>query len=343
MYSATKIFNSLWENLNDRQKEVLSGRFGLDKSGTAQTLAALGQRYNVTRERIRQIESSGIQSLRSHIASDKACQDILERSRKFLKDTGGVARKEALLAHIATFADGFTENHVAILIEATKAFFVYPEDRHYHSFYYLDKASLKTATSFVDQWTSFLHNKKEHVLSGRYSDLLAEFIKKKNVKYDHAVSFLSITKRVHKSPYGDLGLSEWPEIMPKTIRDRVYLVLKKQKEPLHFRIIAKTINEISIDRSQASAPTVHNELIKDERFVLVGRGMYALREHGFEPGTAKEVIAKILKRHGPLKPREVINAVQKERFFKPNTVLVNLQNKAYFQRLDNGTYRIREA
>lgn len=335
--------NSLWEDLNDRQKEVLSGRFGLDKSGKPQTLAALGGRYKVTRERIRQIESSGVSMLRAKISANAAAQDILERAKKFLKDAGGVARTEALLAHIETFVEGMTENHLAVLTEATKAFHFYPADRNFHSFYYLDKPSLKAASSFVDQWAVFLRNKKEHVLGGKYEDFLNEFLKKKGAKREVAESFLGITKKIHRSPYGDFGLSEWTEILPRTIRDRVYLVLKKKKEPLHFRVIARTINEISFDKHQASAPTVHNELIKDERFVLVGRGMYALAEFGYEPGTAKEVIAKILKRHGPLKPREVILAVQKERFFRPNTVLVNLQNKNHFRRLQNGTYEIREA
>ena len=111
---------------------------------------------------------------------------------------------------------------------------------------------------------------------------------------------------------------------------------------MHFRNIAKAINEMFKTRSQASAPTVHNELIKDDRFVLVGRGIYALREHGYEPGTAKEVIVRILKRQGALRPKDVILAVQKERFFKPNTVLVNLQNRNHFTRKKDGTYVVRE-
>jgi hypothetical protein len=343
MYSAQKIFNTLWEELNDRQKEVLTGRFGLDKSGKSQTLAALGARYHVTRERIRQIESSGIAALRTKIANHAGCQEIIEKTRKFLKDSGGVARREAVLDYVNTFVDGLTENHLAVLIEATKAFHFYGEDRQFWAFYYTDKAALKSATSFIDQWTSHLRGRKEHVLQGKYHDFLADYLKKKNVKREVAENYLSISKRIHKNPFGDLGLSEWAEIMPKTIRDRVYLVLKKQQEPMHFRVIAKTINEISFDKHQASAPTVHNELIKDNRFVLVGRGMYALAEFGFQPGTAREVIARILKKHGPLKPKDVILAVQRERFFKPNTVLVNLQSKSFFQRQDNGTYRIREA
>ncbi len=107
--------------------------------------------------------------------------------------------------------------------------------------------------------------------------------------------------------------------------------------------IAKVINESGLSGQVALAPTVHNELIKDERFVLVGRGMYALREHGYEPGIAREVIQKVLREAGPLKPNDVVAHVAKQRFFKPNTVLINLQNKSFFERLPDGRYRVREA
>lgn len=343
MYSATKIINTLWDGLSDRQKEVLTGRFGLDKAGKTLTLAALGSKYQVTRERIRQIEASGIAVLRGKIVQSDACNDILERCRKFLRDNGGVAREEVLVIYAGEFAEGITRNQLSVLMEASRAFYHNPGDRNHFAFYYLDKQSLKSAVAFVDQWSAFLKTKKDQVLDGKYHDLLQEFLKKKNVRRDIADSYLSITKKIHQSPYGDIGLAEWLEIKPKTIRDRVYLALKKKKAPLHFRDIAKAINQMPGVKHAASAPTVHNDLIRDPRFVLVGRGMYALAEFGFEPGTAKEVISRILKKHGPLKPKEVIDHVQKVRFFKANTVLVNLQNKSNFERQSNGTYRMRES
>jgi hypothetical protein len=121
------------------------------------------------------------------------------------------------------------------------------------------------------------------------------------------------------------------------------LVLKKTGEPLHFEDIAKKINDVKFDAQVALAPTVHNELIKDERFVLVGRGMYGLKEHGYEPGTAREVIAKVLKSSGPMKATEVVSKVNAQRFFKENTILINLQNKSTFERMSDGRYRVREA
>jgi len=140
-----------------------------------------------------------------------------------------------------------------------------------------------------------------------------------------------------------VGLRDWPEICPMTVRDKIYLVLKKYGKPLHFEDIAHHINKVGFDRQPALAPTVHNELIKDDRFVLVGRGLYGLREFGYEPGTAREVIAKVLKSEGPLTPPQLVAQVNKQRFFKPNTVLINLQNRAFFERTPDGKYRVREA
>ena len=343
MNSALKILNELLAGLDQRQREVLAGRFGLDKAGKPQTLAALGSRYKVTRERIRQIEVSALERLRERIKGNRAASDVLERGEKLLRDAGGVLKQDSLLESLQAAVPGLGMNQLAVLLEASGAFELRAEDRHYRAFYHLDKQSLKNAENFISQWADFLRGKKEHVLSGKYHEHLEDFLRKKGMKPQQAANFLSVSKRVHKNPYGDIGLAEWTEIRPKTIRDKVYVILKKKKEPLHFRLIADLVNQVFLPRNPASAPTVHNELIKDNRFVLVGRGIYALREQGYEPGTAKDVIQRVLRRHGPLKPREVVLAVQRERFFKPNTVLVNLQNKSHFLRLSNGTYQVRES
>ena len=323
MTSVSKIMNPLWEGLTSRQKEVITGRFGLEKFNEPQTLAALGAKYGVTRERVRQIEASALTELRTKINVDPTTQEVVNRCRKFLKESGGVAREEALLANINTTVDGVTENHLNLLLEASRAFYRHPENKSFWSFYYLDKESLKMATSFISQWTSYLRNKKAETLEGKYREQLASFLKKSGIATSQAETYLGISKKIATNPYSDTGLTEWPEIQPRTVRDRIYLALKKSGEPLHFRTIATLINKVGFSARPASAPTVHNELIKDNRFVLVGRGTYGLAEHGYEPGTAREVIHRILKTQGALRPKEVMLAVQKERFFKPNTILVS--------------------
>lgn len=64
------------ESLTDREKTVLRLRFGLD-DGKARTLEEVGREFNVTRERIRQIESKALRKLR-HPSRSRKLRDFLE-------------------------------------------------------------------------------------------------------------------------------------------------------------------------------------------------------------------------------------------------------------------------
>ena len=343
MPSIAKIIHGALTDLSPRQREVVSARFGLEKGNECETLASIGDRLHVTRERVRQIENGAITLVKASMSRDPETGAMIERLKKFIAQKGGVAKKDDVARYAATLATGVREAHLDFLAEASGAFHVYREDDSYHPFYYVSDKDLRTAQNFVDQWVGFLKNRKDKVFAESYAAQLASFLKAKSHDQAVAENYLALSKQIHTNPYGDRGLREWPEISPATVRDKIYLVLKKKKEPLHFEDIAKHINGVGFDDQKALAPTVHNELIKDERFVLVGRGMYGLREHGYEPGTARQVIAKVLKRRGPLRPGEVVEHVNHERFFKPNTILINLQNKNYFERMSDGRYRVRES
>lgn len=340
-----KVLPQLFKNLNDRQKEVISGRFGIGKNGGAEgeTLDAIGKRFGVTRERVRQIEASALHVVGEAAVAHPLVQDILRQGKKYLKDMGGVVRKEYLVSNLKKPYEDLHENHLSVLLASSKAFYEANGDKELEPLYYLDVPSLKKAKAFIAQWASALKTQKAKVLDGAYHAEFKNFVKSKKINPLHAEQYVGISKKVRSNSFGDTGLAEWPEINPKTIRDRIYVVMKKKKEPVHFESIANLINEASFDTKLALASTVHNELIKDSRFVLVGRGIYGLSEHGYEPGTAREVIKKILKKHGPLNSQNIVLAVQKERLFKQNTILVNLQNREHFLRNENGTYAVREA
>ncbi len=343
MASTSKIIASALNGLTPRQKEVLEGRFGL-KGGEGETLAAIGERMNITRERVRQIENAALSVAKTNIAHDEEAVALLAKVKQYISGKGGVAKKGDVVEFANAIAKGIGENQIDFLSEASASFNLYREDEDYHPFYYVTDKDLKNAQSFVDQWTNFLKSKKEMAMPGAtYRTELASFSKNKSTENALAENYLSITKRIHANRYGDVGLHDWPEINPSTIRDKIYLVLKKGGEPMHFEDIAKKINEVKFDEQVALAPTVHNELIKDPRFVLVGRGMYGLQEHGYEPGTAREIIAKVLKSQGPLRATDVVAKVNSQRFFKENTILINLQNKSTFERMQDGRYKVREA
>jgi DNA-directed RNA polymerase delta subunit len=140
-----------------------------------------------------------------------------------------------------------------------------------------------------------------------------------------------------------MGLVSWPQIHPKGVRDKAYLVIKKAGNPQHFSQIAKLINQAKFDTKKVNVQTVHNELIKDKRFVLVGRGMYALAEWGYKAGTVKDVLTDILRTHGkPLPRADLVTKVKDVRLVKENTILLNLQDSSTFVRDGNGHYVLRK-
>jgi len=339
----SKIIGSALANLNPRQQEVLTARFGLEGNSEGETLAAIGDRLHVTRERIRQIENSGMALAKANLAKNEEAEALLVKVQKFIANKGGIAGKSEVADFANTVAKGVRETHLDFLAEATGAFYARREDDEFMPLYFSGEKEFKTAKAFVDGWTNALRTNRQNVFSGNYKAQLAEYARAKAVATPIVENYIGLSKLIGMNPYGDVGLQEWPEVNPKTVRDKIYLVLKKKSEPLHFMDIAEHINKVGFDGQKALGPTVHNELIKDDRFVLVGRGLYGLKEDGYEPGIAREVIAKVLKEKGPLAPREVVTHVTKQRMFKPNTIVINLQNKSLFERLPDGRYRVREA
>src|SRR3990167_9605437 len=156
-------------------------------------------------------------------------------------------------------------------------------------------------------------------------------------------TYLAVSKRIGKNVFGEIGLTSWPEIKPRGVRDKSYLVLRRETKPKHFREIAELINASGFSNRRAHVQTVHNELIKDPRFVLVGRGMYGLSEWGYEPGTVKEVIANLLKKEGPMHKDDIVARVLSTRLVKPNTILLGIQDKKLFSQNEKGHIALREA
>ena len=64
------------DTLSEREKKVLMLRFGLE-DGRPRTLEEVGKEFNVTRERIRQIEAKALRKLR-HPSRSKKLRDYLE-------------------------------------------------------------------------------------------------------------------------------------------------------------------------------------------------------------------------------------------------------------------------
>ncbi|MDQ5963290.1 MAG: hypothetical protein QG629_372, partial [Patescibacteria group bacterium] len=158
----------------------------------------------------------------------------------------------------------------------------------------------------------------------------------------YATALAGISKKL-ATLNGRWGLVKWPTVNPKNIRDKIYVILSENGKHMHFNEIAESIKASDFKRKDVTTQAIHNELIKDKRFVLIGRGIYALKEWGYSKGTVADIIADVLKdANEPLHRDEIVKRVLKSRFVKETTILLNLQSKPQFKRVAKATYELSE-
>ena len=326
----------LLKDLRDRDRYVIESRFGLSNP-KKKTLEAIGQEFDITRERVRQIQDAALKVIRKSSSYDEA-KEVFMEIESVIRNLGGIIAEDALLKHMSD--DEIIQNHI-----------------HFHLVVGDNFTKLKEDATFTDRWSvdGKLADKVHAALEKLHlnldeEDLLAEehmilrFLDRLDGAEDGFVDeaiarqFLNLSKIVGKNPLGDWGLTSSQNISVRGIRDYAYLVMKKNGGPMHFREVASAIRETF--KKGAHSATTHNELIKDDRFVLVGRGMYGLKEWGYRTGVVKDVIKELIKERGPMTKEEIIEAVLKERYLKENTILVNLSNKKYFIKEKDGKYHL---
>lgn len=323
--------------LPERAKDVVASRFGLGKEAKRMTLESIGQRYGITRERVRQIENYALHSIKKSDAYEKE-KAIFEELRVALDTLGGIVGEEDFLKHISK--DASVQNSVHFLLTLGDAFKKEKEDDHFkHRWYVNDELAQKVHNALKNLYNNI---KGDELLSEL--DMIAKFITHvedvaEHYKKDDIIRrWLSISKTIGKNPLGEWGLVSSPNVKTKGIRDYAFLVLRKHGSPIHFRDVAKSIEKLF--GKKAHVATTHNELIKDKRFVLVGRGLYALAEWGYMSGVVKDVIKNLIEKSGPLTKAEIVEKMMKERYVKENTILVNLHNSRYFKKDKEGKYHI---
>jgi len=375
---AIEIIDNLFNELNEREQDVLTRRFGL-YGQIRQTLEEIGKVHKLTRERIRQIEATGIKKLRQL----ENLEDIISGLKKvivqLLEEHGGLMEKDYLFDNLVNFSVGeiksrleneqIHKSHFDFLISKLLPD-EFEEITNSHSF----KSSFKLKYQTLDHLEALavellekINQMKKLFLTEELINLskeldsyknnrdkfdtpnnldLADVVKKISdpdkielINANKAIySILQAAKKIEQNKFGYWGAHDWREIKPKTINDKIYLVLKNNGKPMHFVEIAEKINHIGFDKKKANPATVHNELILDDKYILVGRGLYGLKEWGFNKGTVSEIIEKVLAVAAePLSREEIINKVLEQRLVKKATINLALMNKNKFLR-SNGKY-----
>ena len=336
-FQPKKVTKKITSTLQDRARDVVMNRFGLTADGKRKTLEEIGKKYNITRERVRQVEDVTLGQIKKSSAY-LGEQAVFTELKDLIKSLGSIVAEHELLPYISK--DKATQNHIHFFLVLGDAFKRHREDEHFHTRWSVDdEVTGKVHESLRKLYASL--NDEDLVPE---TDMIKKFfdhMKDLSDKYrneEMAKRWLSMSKTVTKNPLGEWGKASSPNIRTRGVKDYAYLVMRRHGSPMHFKEVADSISKTF--NKKIHYATCHNELIKDSRFVLVGRGMYALSEWGYKAGTAREVIAEILKREGPLSKEAIVEKVNKERYFKKNTILVNLVNQKYFKKNKSGLYTL---
>ena len=321
-----------------REREIITRRFGLE--GAKETLEQIGERLDITRERVRQLEKAAL--IRLKIAAEKGnienLADIEKALIRNLAESGRISKTQALADHyLEKSASAQEVSNILFIAEISSKLVVIQENDKYHSAIanaeYGDERKIKTA---IDEIVNIIKKQKSPMT-------LDELDAKLSYEHPSQIEAIASISKLLASLNGIWGLEKWPSVNPKNIRDKIFVILGAKKEPMHFSEIAEEIRKSDFSRKDVTTQAIHNELIKDKRFVLIGRGIYALDDWGFKKGTVADTITAVLKEAGePLYRDEIVKRVLEKRKVKETTVLLNLQSKKEFVRVAKATYTLAE-
>lgn len=340
-FQPSKLTKSLRSGLTDRAQDVITSRYGLGGDTQSETLESIGGRYDITRERVRQIEADALRQMRESNTFEKQ-QDAIAEIENLLHELGVILRENTFLSHVSS--RNSTQNHIFLLMDLDDRFTREKADDYFHHRWHVDGR----VASAVHEGLQDLHDSvslDELISEVEMLERLLKRINNMPDEHDHHLEneevlrrWLEISRKIAENPLGEWGHADSPNVSVKGVRDYAYLVIRQHGSPMHFREVTERISEM-FDKDAHEA-TTHNELIKDDRFVLVGRGLYALKEWGYMTGVVREVIEKLLEENGPMTRDEIVERVLDERFVKPNTVVVNLQDNDHFRKNEEGKYEL---
>lgn len=331
--------------LPERTRDVAAKRFGLE-GDEPKTLEGIGRKYGITRERVRQIESGAFNKIKN-TKNDQKIHPIAEILEMVIREEGGIISEERLLEEILEFNldSELNKRAVRFILSLQDKFDRIKESDKWKEGWMLNMEEFEKAKIIVREFIKIFDEEKRIISESELKNTLASKSGISNLASfsDSAIiSFIDMSKNIGRNPFGHWGKKEWAEVSPRGVRDKAYLVMLQYKQPMHFRQLTNKINEIPFKGRQAFSQTVHNELIKDDRFVLVGRGMYALEEDISESEKIKSSIAKILAENGkPMSKNEIIEEILKsQNDIKRTSIAINLQDSKIFKKTKENKYTL---
>jgi transcriptional regulator with XRE-family HTH domain len=346
-FNPKQIVSELLKALNEREKEVLTKRYSL-KGEKKLTLESIGKKHGITRERVRQIENIAIKKAKSIAKKLNEIEDLKTSVNDLLDQYLGVLGEKTLITKVLNNeeTDGPDENYhiTKFLIEKLldDQYEIKKEDNEFTTAYRKKNHNWDEFYDAIKKVIQIFEKESEPIKEEKLWDAYEKEpkinFKNNKITNDILLNYLIMSKKIEANPLGELGLTNWKSIIPKRMSDKIKLVMKNLEKPLHFRDIADEINKMNFDKKIAHPATIHNELILDDDYILVGRGIYALKKWGYEAGKVSDVVEKIIKKEGPMTKKELIDQVLEKKLVKRTTINLAIINNKNIQKNKDGKY-----
>ncbi len=337
--SFTKILGSL----ADKEKIIISRRIWLNWE--KETLQEIGNDYSITRERVRQIEDVWIKKIWRIIKTTELSK-IQEMWEELITLHGWLLIKDNLVNGVINelkIDKAINPGIIEIILQSdfsitkskpqlwTKTYFYFPEVNKK----IISEVHKEALKMLKKKWDILEKNSLYEMIK---INLFQSYGKIETVLVD---SILDIFTDIVKWEEKYIWLEKWKILNPATLKDKAIYIMKKQKQPVHF---VELTNSIATHfKEPVKTATIHNELIRNNEFVLIGRGIYVLKEWGYKPGTVIDVIIDILwKVKWPLSTDAIIAKVLKTRKVKSSTVYMNLQDRKHIERVWRNLYQLKK-
>ena len=327
--------------LTKQQHNVISLRYGLEGRKKL-TLQEIADDYSLTRERIRQIQNFSLKKLGNNECIH-TLSSVVTQVENMLRSCGGISSEESLCVS-CNLTTKVEQNYLRLLLDLSENFFLSQETDHAKSYWYISDEDKKRTDRILDSLHKKFESMSNTVLNKeQFEDTFKKISKKHDNKSKKGIQSYAhtprLSKKIKQNMFNEWGLSEHPEIALANLSGYIRVILRDAGKPLHFSEVTKRVSNVR--SAECNSASCHNELVRNDHFVLVGRGLYALKEMGYKSGTIYDVIVEGLEKNGPMTREEVLDYVLKRRHVQENSIILALYQKENFGR-DNDKYFLKK-
>ncbi len=324
---------------------VLVRKFGLNWDKEI-PLQQIWKEYNLTRERIRQIETQALMRFRRLIVWNVTYMNVLDEAKKIIKTHWHVLREDLLISKLINKKlFKFSKQELKLILVSDFNVSYLKRNKYIRKSFYLSplyEDILVHMSVFVFDY--FNETKKSEdlydfiwIVKEKFTNEYKDISPLKNDLF--YMNFFDTIKSIKVFDW-KVWLLEFADINPKTVKLKILYSMRRQKKPVHYQELPSLILKYFPEKP-IKLNTAHNELVKNnDVFVNLWLWLYWLKERWYEWWQVKNILIRIFERTWrKMTVKELCKEMLKEKMVSPNTIMLNLQKyKELFQRIDKWVY-----